>query len=264
MTSNSHRPLFALVLGLAAFNARAASLQDLMDAVPAPPETAAAAQRWLRNGEIVEPEYTRFKQSIVAERAAILALNGGPLPQTPLAPALNPAEPPEVQVALRGYADYLSAHADKKDPAAVLGKRARWLHAAMADKLRELLSKMAPCPAPCADPSAVAQDPALVGRRQQMEDQDLRLWSTLFQDWRQGRQGVIREAQAEIEAAGAGAKASTAAGKSGLAQYRAAMLREVELALSVTELAVNRYAAIERGDVDAVSKSTYSPRPKKS
>lgn len=264
MTLRPHRPLLAVVLGLAAFNARAASLPELMNSVPAPPEDAASAITWVRNGQIAAPEYTRFKQAIEAERAAILALNGGPLPQPPVAPSSNVAEAPEVQVALKGYADYLAAHAGKQDPASTLGKRARWLHAAMADKLRDLLGKMAPCPAPCADPTAIAQDATLLSRRHQMEDQDLKLWGTLFEDWKQSRLAVVTDAQAEITAAAEGAKATTAAGKSGVAQYRAAMLREVELALSVTELAVRRFDSIERGDVDAVSKSTYSPRPKKS
>ncbi|MGQ0620768.1 MAG: hypothetical protein ACT4QA_12745 [Panacagrimonas sp.] len=264
MTPRRYSSLFAAILGLSAFNLRAASLPDLMSQVPPPPRDAVTALAWVKDGQIVAPEYTRFKQALEAERAAIVALNGGPLP-TPLpAPAPGTAEPSEVQTALKSYSDYLAANSGKQDPASVLGKRARWLHAAMADKMRELLGRMTPCPAPCADPSAVPQDAALLGRRRQMGDQDLRLWSTLFQDWQRSRLELVSEAQSEIAATGEGAKALTAAGKSGVAQYRAAMLKEVETTLSVTELAVRRIDALERGDVDAVSKSTYSPKPKKS
>lgn len=264
MTPRRYNSLMAAVLGLAAFNVRAMSLPELMSSVPAPPRDAATALSWIRNGEIVTPEYTRLKQAIDAERAALVALNGGPLPQPPVAPTPSAAEPAEVRFALKGYSDYLAANSGKQDPASVLGKRARWLHAAMADKMRDLIGRMAPCPAPCANPSAVAQDAGLLDRRRQMGDQDLRLWSTLFEDWQQSRLKVVSGAEAEIAATGEGAKATTAAGKAGVAQYRAAMLKEVELTLSVTELAVRRIDAMERGDVDAVSKSTYSPRPKKS
>ena len=41
-----------------------------------------------------------------------------------------------------------------------------------------------------------------------------------------------------------------------MAQYRAAILKEIELTLSVTELAVRRTDAIARNDVDAISSST--------
>ncbi|WP_299696213.1 hypothetical protein [Hydrocarboniphaga sp.] len=45
--------------------------------------------------------------------------------------------------------------------------------------------------------------------------------------------------------------------KSAMAQYRAAIiLKEVELSLSITELAVRRTDAIARNAVDAISSST--------
>ena len=65
-----------------------------------------------------------------------------------------------------------------------------------------------------------------------------------------------RHQLAQIAATGDGSKAATPDGKSALAQYRAAMLKEIELTLSVTELAVRRTDAIARNAVDAISSAT--------
>ena len=259
-----YSPIIAAVIGLAAFNARATSVQELMSTVPPPPRDVTTALSWLKDGKIVAPEYTRFKQALEAERASIVALNGGALPTDTLAPTLSAPESPEVQEAAKGYATYLEDNTGKKDPAMLLGKRARWLHAAMVDNFKALLGKMAPCPVPCADPAALAKNQPVQGERYKLGQQDLDQWTTLFLDWQKKRSAVVNAAQAQLAAAGEGAKASTPAGKTAVARYRAAMLREVELTLSVTELALKRTDAVERGDVDTVTASTYSPKPKKS
>lgn len=260
----AHRlTLFALALGLTAPAARSASPLELLDQVPAPPADVATALSWTENGRIVTPEYTRLKQAIEAERASIIALNGG-APPAALAPTSIEGEPAEVQLALKAYGDYLAANSGKQEPAAAIGKRARWLHAAMAGKLGALLGAMKPCPVPCTDPAAQAQNQPLLPARNKLAEQDLLQWNALFSDWLSKRRAIVSEAQARLSAAGDGTRAVGPAARSALAGYRAAMLREVEATLSVTELAVKRANAIETADVDAVSGSTYTPRNKKS
>lgn len=249
-------------LGLSTFSARGASLSELMDRVPAPPQTVAIALSWVQDGRIVAPEYTRFREELEAERAAIIALNGGPLPAEPVAPSLGAPEAPEVQGALQAYTQYLQDHSGKTAPDAALGKRARWLHAAMSGRLGAVLGQMKPCPVPCDDPAALAQNQPLMVNRTQLATQDIAQWNTLFQDWTSKRRALVVQGEARIAATDDGAKALTPAGKSAIAQYRAALLKEVEVALSVTELALKRAFAIETADVDAVSGSTYSPPAK--
>lgn len=245
--------------------AQAAPPLQLFDQVPAPPADVGTALGWLRNGQIVTPEYAQLKQAIEAERGAIAALNGGSLPAIADAvPVLPPTEAPEVQGVVRGYADYLASNSGKQAPASVLGKRARWLHAAMSGRLGAVLGAMKPCASPCTDADALAANQPMLPARQELAEQDLKQWNALFLDWKAGRRGAVASAQTLIAAAGEGASARSTEGRAAIAAYRAAMLREVETALSVTELALKRANAIESGDVDAVSGSTYSPRKNKS
>lgn len=246
-------------------SARGASLIELFDQVPAPPDDVGAALGWMRDGRIVAPEYVRLREAIEQERGAIAALNGGPYPVAPgRAPGPAPDEPPEVQGALRAFGDYLAANAGAQAPAPVLGKRARWLHAAMSGRLGAVLGAMKPCAWPCTDGDALAANEPMRPAREELAAQDLRQWNTLFRDWQSRRRAAVASAQAFIAATGEGARATSDAGRSGLAAYRAAMLQEVEVALSVTELALRRAHAIQTVDVDAVSGSTYSPRKKAS
>ena len=266
MSLSHHRlSLFAVAaLSLSApmADARASSIAALLEQVPAPPPDVATALSWMEGGKVVSPQYVQLKQAIESERAAIAALNGGTLPAPGAAPPSVTGEPVEVQIALKSYADYLEANSGKQDPASAVGKRARWLHAAMRDSLTALLQTVKPCPVPCSDPAALAQNQPLEPKRDELAQQDLRQWGTLFQDWQAKRRAVVADAQAKLTAAGDGAKALTPAARAGLAGYRAAMLREVEATLSVTELALKRANAIESGDVDAVSGSTYVPKKK--
>lgn len=268
MRAPSFRRLPLIVAVAAAFDlssAHAASLTELFDQVPAPPADVAGALGWLRNGQIVTPEYVRIKQAIEAERGAIAALNGGTPPApSETAPTVPASEPPEVQGVARAYAEYLASNSGKQAPASVLGKRARWLHAAMSGRLGAVLGAMKPCAVPCTDADAIAANQPILPARQELAEQDIKQWNTLFEDWRSKRRSVVASAQTLIAAAGDGARASSAEGRAAVAAYRAAMLREIETALSVTELALKRVNAIETVDVDAVSGSTYSPKKKKS
>jgi hypothetical protein len=132
------------------------------------------------------------------------------------------------------------------DLATALGKRTRWLQIAMGGKLAAVIK-----PADGAPPS-----PAALAEKQRLAEQDLKQWAALSEDWRAGRSNLLTEGQARIAAAQDGALATTSAGRAVIAQYRAAMLKEIELALSITELALKRSYAIDSGQVDAVSSAT--------
>lgn len=236
--------------------ADAATLAELIATVPAPPKDMATAVSWVRDGQIVEPAYLSFKQQLDAERASVIALNGGTPPLLGSAPSPNIPDAPEVQNAIRGYDQYLDAHSGRNDPKTALAKRTRWLQAAMGQSLATLLEKLKPCSYPCQDPAIVAANAPLEAKKQDMVEHDLRVWTSLFQDWKATRTPIVTRAAAQIAATGDGSKAATLDGKSALAQYRAAMLKEIELTLSVTELAVRRTDAIARNAVDAISSAT--------
>ncbi len=246
-------------LGLSAAGAQAASLSEMMDAVPPPPDNVALALSWTQDGQIVAPEYTAIRKAIKAEMAAIEALNGGPLPDTLSAPSPGPDEAPEVRGAALALQQYLASHSGKAAPSAAVGKRARWLHAAMSGRLGAVLGQMTPCTVPCTDEAALASNQPLQLNRSSLARQDIDQWGALFDDWVETRSPLVGKGQALIAATGEGSAARTAAGRSAIAQFRAALLREVEAALSITELAVRRAFAIQTVDVDAVSGSTYAP-----
>lgn len=258
MHTSRYRVIFAAAVGLSAIEGKAASLSDLHARVPRPPADVATALGWIDKGEIVAPEYTRFKLALEAERTAITALNGGTPPQLVTGSSVDAAESPEVQGAANAYDTYLASHVGDQEPAKVLGKRTRWLQAAMGGRLGAVLPKLAPCPAPCKDAAIIAQNRPVLAEKQRLAQQDMKQWTTLFADWHSKRTAIVDKAQALIAATGEGTKASSAAGRSAIARYRAAMLKEIEVSLSVTELAVNRAYAIETGEYDALSSPTRS------
>jgi hypothetical protein len=239
-----YRSLFAASLGLAALDVHAASLAELLNAVPPPPGDVPTALRWTQNGQIVAPEYTRFKQALEAERAAVMALAGGRMP-TLGAPISVTADTPEVQAAVRGYNAYVAANSGEKDVTVVLAERTRWVQGAMGGQQASATRKMKPCPLPCQDPAIAAHNQPLLDKKARLADEEIRMWNALFPDWRRGRAGMVNSAQLQIAATGEGAAATTPEGRAAVAAYRAAMLKEIELTLSITETAVRRAAAIE-------------------
>lgn len=255
-----HRALVVAALGLGLSNVRAASLSELYARVPSPPRDVGGALGWMQDGKLVAPDYVQFKQALDAERAAITALAGS-YPELLAAPAPDPGEPAEVQGAVLAYNRYLAENADKNAPVAKLGKRTRWLQAAMGGRLGGLMEKMRPCATPCLDAAANAQNQPLLAQKERLAQQDIAQWTTLFADWRAGRAAMVDEAQRQIAATGEGTRAQGRAARTALARYRAAMLTEIEALLSVTELAVKRAHAIETGQPDAVSSSTRSYKP---
>lgn len=249
-----HRPtsrsLLAAALGLASCDTLAASLVELLQSVPPPPADVTTALSWTRDGQIVAPEYTGLRQALEAERAAIAALNGGTPPVVAAVPSA-PGDVPQVQGAIASYRAYLAANSGPQEPAAALGRRTRWLQAAMGGQLAKVKQQMKPCAEPCADPAALEQNQPLLARKRWLAQEDLRLFNTLFTDWKTSRSGWVATGEAAINAVGEGARAATPQGRAAVAQYRAALLREIESLLSITELAVKRADAIEhdRGGV---------------
>ena len=242
-----YTPFVIAVLGLGSLDAHAASLSQLYGRVPAPPADVGTALSWWHEGKIVAPEYQSFKQELEAERAATAALAGGAFPQ--ITPAVTPdnTEPPEVRQAAVAYNAYLAEFSDKKEPAAALGKRTRWLQAAMGGNLQKVL----------------AQPQGADDKKARLAQQDISQWNTLFADWTRSRAAIVDKAELQIAATGEGAKALSPDGRMAIAKFRAAMLKEIEVALSVTELAVKRAWAIETGQPDAVSSPTRNVKAAK-
>ncbi len=256
-----YRPIVAAAMGLASYNAQASSISNLLASVPAPPSDVGTALQWVQNGQIVAPEYVKFKQALEAERAAITTLNGGPLPDPLAAASADIPDAPEVQTAIRGYDAYLEANSGKLEPKTALRKRTGWLQAAMGTQLLDVVGQMKPCPDPCRDAAVNTANAPLMFKKQLLGEADLKQWVALFADWRKTRAPLVSMGDQNISATADGAKAKTPAGKSAIAQYRAAMLKEVDALLSLTELAVKRSDAIASNKIDAVSSPSRS-KPK--
>lgn len=256
--------LLLAALGLTAFNARAAALTELMSSVPPPPRDVATALTWVKDGQIVEPGYLRFKQAMAAEYAAVAALNGGALPAPGTAPPAGLQDAAEVQSAASAYAAYLTANSGDKDAVAALAKRTRWVQAATGMQLKRIKDQLAPCPDPCQDAAVAAKNQPLLAKKQRALADEMKMFGTLFPDWQRSRAAVIGTAEREIAATGDGAKATTPEGKAAVAQYRAAILKEIDALFAVTTLAVTRADAIENNrlvEPDGVSGATRKKKP---
>ena len=251
-----YSPIFAAILGLVGLDAQAASYSDLLKSVPTPPADPATALSWIKDGQIVAPEYTRIKQAIEVERAAIATLAGGAAPAAGTPPPAVSGDAPEVQGAVVGYSAYLASNSDKQEPAAAMAKRTRWIQAAMGQQLKTILDNVKPCPDPCQDQAIAAANLPWQQKKQTLSEQELKLWNTLYADWIKTRTPLVDRGQSQIAATGEGAKATTPAGRTAIADYRASMLKEVEVALSLTELSVKRAEAIATGKIDATSGAT--------
>jgi hypothetical protein len=251
-----YTPFVIAAMSFTAANANAATLAEMMAAVPAPPKDMATAVSWVQNGQLIEPDYVKLKAALDAERAAETALNGGAAPLIGTAPSANIPESPEVQAAIRAYTTYLGENSGDKDPKTALSKRTRWLQAAMGEPTLKLFQKWTKCATPCQDPAINAANAPFEAQKADMVEHDLRTWTSLFTDWKNTRTPIVAKASGLITAAGDGAKAATPDGRAAMAQYRAAILKEVEATLSITELAVRRTDAIARNDVDSISSST--------
>lgn len=253
------RFLLLITLTISAFSAHGAALSDLYDKVPRPPSGLSTALSWVKDGEIVQAEYVAMTKAIADERARIIELNGGKMPESYTSvPSVN--DSPETKAAARAYSDYLLRNQGKNDPKAELSQRKRWLQMAYGGKQMALTRRMAPCASPCTDPAAIEKNKPLLKKRNVELHTEIKSWNALFDDWKKSRLGYIITADPLIAATGGGATATTAEGKAMVASYRAAMLREVEYLLSITKLCLLRAEAIYKGldgsESDAITGAT--------
>lgn len=245
--------LFALALGLGLASAHAVSYPELYAQVPAPSKDVELTRAAARDGALVAPELLRFKQVLQDERAAIAALNEGNYPAFGETPPTVPADDtPEVQAATRAFATYLTTNSGTKSPAMALAKRSRWVQRAKGQQQQALSKRAVPCPDPCEDATALAANQAVAAQREKLIAEELVLWDALFKDWQKTRAPMLATAQPLIAATDGGAGARTAEGRTAIARYRAAMLEEVELLFSLTELAALRTDAFSRNAGDSL------------
>ncbi|HEY1077367.1 MAG TPA: hypothetical protein VGE51_11815 [Fontimonas sp.] len=234
------RLLSAAFLCLAAAAAQASSYVELYQQVPVPPTDLASARSDAQDGKITAPELIGFRQTLEREKAAIAALNGGVYPEySDEVPAMPSADAPEVLSAARAYASYLNFNSGDKAPAKAMAKRTRWVMRAKGQQ-HSALAK------------AGAQGTDYESRRDRLIDEELVLWDALYKDWKSTRSPLIGTAQPLLAATDFGAKAQSAEGRTLIARYRAAMLQEVELLFSLTELAVLRTDAFSRNAGDSM------------
>jgi hypothetical protein len=260
ISSSTMRFLGAWALSVCTLPVAAASLSDLFSAVPRPPADAATAVTWVEGGKIVHDPAVVLRQAIEAERQAIIALNGGAAPVAGTAVAAAPGDPVELQRAARAYGDCLMANSGERSPQAALAKRKRWLQRALGQQQMEVNRRMRPCPDPCTDPEILAENQQHLQARMRILDTELKTWNALFDDWKKTRAAYVIPGDLSLAAAAGVAEGATPGGRSALASYRSAMLDEVEMLLSITELSVLRAAAITRGlderTPDAISGAT--------
>lgn len=254
------RPILcAFTFAAFAAGAQAASLAELFERTPAPPTDVAVALAASRDGVLVAPELVAFREALAAERAAAAMLDAG-ASQAPTASLdIDGSASPQLQRIVQGYNAYIAANSGDKAPKAVIGNRVRWVQKAMGQQQLRITQGLKPCATPCADPAVAEHNQAQLQRRARTLATELEMWTALYADWRSKRGGTIADAQERIAAVGDAATLSPQA-RSALARYRMAMLDEIELLFSITELAVTRAPIIDRGidgsEPDSISGAT--------
>lgn len=257
LRNHLHLIVLAAFFAVAASTAAVAAAPiDLFNQVPRPPQDAAAAQGWVSDGRIVQPQLVAARQALEAERAGDIASQGA-VASNAVAPATAGGSA-EVQRAARAFSDYQRANAGDHDPQAALAKRKRWLQRALGQQQMEINERIQPCPEPCADAAVVASNQKQLQLRMRTLDTELRTWNALFDDWKKKRSSYLVPGSQHLAAAEA--VAAGADERQLMAQYHAAMLNEVEMLLSITELSALRAAAITRGldgsEPDSISGAT--------
>ena len=254
------RPILcAFTLAAFATAAQAASLSELFERTPAPPTDVAEALAASRDGILVAPELVAFREALAAERAAVAMLDGGASQRPAASLTIDGSVSPQLQRVVQGYNAYLAANSGDKAPKAVIGKRVRWVQKAMGQQQLRITQGLKPCTTPCADAAVAEHNQAQLQRRAKTLATELEMWTALYADWRSKRGAAIADAQERIAAVGDVA-ALSAQGRSAVARYRTAMLDEIELLFSITELAVTRAPIIDRGidgsEPDSISGAT--------
>ena len=210
----SFLPLLLSVLLMFAPHASAASFVELSQQIPAPPADAGSAKAWISEGRIVAPDFTRLEAALQQEKAA------RPSPAMTQSGVTNKA--PAVAVAVSSYQDYLARNSGEREPALLLRKRTDWI-AKRFDGVRKRMGTQA-----VGDHNAV--------------DDELKAWGGLFRDWQATRTSALERADAAM-AALSGHSGLDPAQHQTIMAYRLAMIREIEIELSITRLALERFSS---------------------
>ena len=175
---------------------------------------------------------------------------------------LNSADGPELRAVAKSFRHYLANNSGEDSPQAALSKRKRWLQRAYGQEQLEISQAMTPCATPCTDKAIYDANIPYLRQRQSILKLEIRSWNALFDDWKKTRRRELVAADTALQAALAGGvDAETDGGGEALvANYRAAMLKEIELMLSITKLCALRVEAIMKGldgsEPDAISGAT--------
>lgn len=259
------RLLSALALALATPAATSASLAELFSSVPRPPADAAAALNWVDGGRVVQPDFIAVAQALAAERASLAGAGGEEVALSWQPVSAGDGDADVVHRAAQAFNDYLAANAGDRHPRHLLAKRKRWLQRALGQQQMEINERIKPCPAPCADAALIASNDRQLQLRARTLDTEIRTWNALFDDWKKTRAAYVLTADARISAIGDQLLATTAQGRAAVVQYRAAMLDEIAMLLSISELSALRAAAITRGldgsEPDSISGATKRAAP---
>lgn len=201
-----------LALGAVVCARAAESLSDLLAAVPAPPADLATALGWIREDRLVAPEALAFEARLAGFAKT------QPLPAVTTATTTDAAA---VAIAVAAYQSYLSANPRGKAPAQVLGERLSSLAQAYTGLKRR------------------TSNPELV---QDIREQELAAYRALFEDWKARRAPIVARAELDMQRAGAAEAIQDPAQRTAIAQYRQAMLGEVEALFGVTQQAIEAAA----------------------
>ncbi len=248
----------AALLLLLPLTANAGGIASLLMSAPLPAADAEQALTYALDGAIVSAEYLTYEGQLMGFQAETRELNGeSPAaldPPASVAEALSPAFRPLADA----LANYRLQAQGKNDPTHLLGKRKRWLQAAMGGTQARINRQLTPCDNPCADSEVAARNQSLLGQRRSSLNTELKAWNALFEDWRKTRMQLLQPLDAATDAIAAPSPGSADAQL--LATVRANLAREAELLYSISTLAALRADAIDSGmgkDVpDAISGAT--------
>lgn len=229
------RPSLALLMILACSSlptrsVAATPLTELFKNIPAPPQDAATALAWVKDGKVAAPEIVTLESNLQAAHATALAeaAKSGP------APAVTASDTAAVGSAADGYRAYAAANAGANSPAALLGGRVKWL----ASRFSGLKERVAG-----------------TDRAGEVREQELAAYRSLFADWQAQRAPIIGRAQAELAAAGEPTAIASPENRAAVQRYRAAMINEIEVLLGLTRFSVERAAGLSSAEPSSVEPS---------
>lgn len=231
-----------LLLPLAA---DAGSAAGLLMSAPQPAANAEQALSYAADGEIVSAEYLAYEDQLKGFQAETSELNGGSQTALDLPASVADALSPAFRPLAKTLENYRLQAQDKNDPTHLLGKRKRWLQAAMGGTQARINRQLTPCDTPCTDSDVAASNQALLAQRRSSLNTELKAWNALFEDWRKTRMQLIQPLDTAADQVATPVPGSADAQL--LATVRANLAREAELLYSISTLAALRADAIDSG-----------------